>query len=118
MCIRDSDSSDKLVGFVIHKGILAAGATYTDTITVQLPDNIGGDFHLFVFTNAGYAAVSGDDPSRFPGAIYIGNVPSLNEYAGTAPNGTIVGLHVNPMPLPDLVVSNCLLYTSDAADEE
>ena len=56
-------------------------------------------------------ASPGDDPSRFPGAISIYNNPALNEYAGTAPNATIVPLHVNPVPLPDLVVSS---VTSDA----
>ncbi len=105
------DSSDKLIGSVVHKGILAAGASYSGTITALLPDDIGGDYHLIVITNAGYGAAPGDDPSRFPGAISTANVPALNEYAGTAPNQTIIGLHVNPVPLPDLVVST---VTSDA----
>jgi len=52
---------------VTHNGIVAAGASYSGTITVQLPDDIGGDFHLIVITNAGYGAAPGDDPSRFPG---------------------------------------------------
>ncbi|MCC6234076.1 MAG: hypothetical protein IT580_15635, partial [Verrucomicrobiales bacterium] len=99
------DASDKLIGTIRHRGLLEAGASYSDVIEARLPDNISGEFHLIVITNAGYGPGLGDDPTRFPGVISTTNRPALNEYRGTAPNHKEVPFTVRFVPGPDLVVS-------------
>jgi hypothetical protein len=99
------DASDKIIGSLTHRGFLAPGESYSGTMEVRMPDDIEGDFHLIVITNAGYGGGPGDNPARFPGTITLTNRPMLNEYRDTASNVLIRPIDVEFVPGPDLVVS-------------
>ena len=47
-----TDGQDLPLGSYVYDGTLAAGATYTKTVTVSIPDAIYGNFTVIVLTDA------------------------------------------------------------------
>ena len=50
-----------LLGEKVHTGILAATGTYSETLSVTLPNGIEGAYYLLVKTDAAGEIVEGDD---------------------------------------------------------
>ncbi|MEO6752143.1 MAG: CARDB domain-containing protein, partial [Chthoniobacteraceae bacterium] len=97
------DSSAKIVGAKLHRGTLDPGASYSATIDVTIPDNIGGQFVLVAFANAPFADDS--QPGVFPGAVRQSGA-LLNEYRNLSPNSLAIPVTVRQVPLPDLQVTS------------
>ena len=91
----------------VHKGVLAAGASYTTTVTFTVPFEVSGPFYLLAATDTGYGA-SGNSLStispRLTGVAgqATGSVPL---YAGVGHNVTAQQISFTPYTAPDLVVS-------------
>ena len=91
----------------VHKGVLAAGASYTTTVTFTVPFEVSGPFYLLAATDTGYGT-SGNSQSTISTRLNgvagqaTGNVPL---YAGAGHNVTAQQINVTPYTAPDLVVS-------------
>src|SRR5205807_716408 len=79
------DGSDTELARVTHSGALAQDGTYTAQQTVNLPQGVGGDFHVFVVTD-------------FTGAVFEFSFEDNNT------GRTLTPLSVTRKPDPDLVV--------------
>ena len=82
-----------LLGKVAHTGVLAVGASYPGSLSVQLPQGIQGDFYLVLFTDN-------------PGTLSLPGSDRVKEYRGEDNNLIAIPLHVQPAPLADLEVTS------------
>ncbi len=73
-----------------HSGILAMGASYTQTLMVGLPYGISGNYYIVVFT---------DD------SAFYTSMGNIQEFQDEGNNITAVPMQVLPTPLPDLRVT-------------
>ncbi len=80
-----------LLGDFQHSGILAMGASYTETQDVTLPYGISGTYYVLVFTDD-YAITGG--------------MGQVQEFQDEGNNITSAPLQVLPTPLPDLQVTS------------
>ena len=90
-----------------RKGVLAAGASYTATVTLTLPFEISGAFFLLADTDSGFGA-SGFSPSSIsPRLQGIGGsaAGAVSEFQGEGNNVTARPVTVTAYNAPDLVVS-------------
>lgn len=79
-------TNDLYLGEVEHPGTLAAGGSYTNSLTVRLPDGLAGQFHVFVAADSAAQVFESDEVDN----IAMGALPI-----------TIVSIP------PDLVVESC-----------
>ena len=80
-------------GVYAHSGVLAPGASYTQTETATLPDGISGNYYIIVQT----------DSSEQVNENTIGRGDGITVSSGAPNNGTFT---VNLAPYPDLFVQS------------
>lgn len=94
------DSGDTELGDFSHNGILNTTDHYTATLDVRLPDGIGGDYYLLVFTDATVSGKIG-----VPGLNGGGGMGTVLEFQGEGNNITPGFMPVLATPPPDLQVT-------------
>ncbi|MCB1964701.1 MAG: hypothetical protein KDI64_01260, partial [Candidatus Accumulibacter sp.] len=104
------DSGDTQLGEISHSAILRTGEQYSTTLDVRLPDGIGGDFHVLVFTDATVRGTNG-----LPGVSGGTSMGSVPEFQGEGNNLTAAPLPVILAPPPDLEVTALLALGPDPA---
>ena len=102
------DGNDIELGAVTHSSILATGASYSASINAQLPDDIGGNYYILVFTDSN-AAGTIDVPGLMAGDPE-GAVP---EFRGEGNNIASAFLPVSMTPPPDLQVTSVVAQGPD-----
>ena len=94
-----------------HNGVLAAGASYTATVSFTMPFEVSGAFYLLADTDTGFGA-SGYSSSTISSRLtgIAGNAAgSVAEFQGEGNNVTARAITVTPYVAPDLVVSSILV---------
>ncbi|MCB1942193.1 MAG: hypothetical protein KDI53_09175, partial [Candidatus Accumulibacter sp.] len=104
------DSGDTQLGEISHSAILRTGDQYSTTLDVRLPDGIGGDFHVLVFTDATVRGTNG--VPGVGGGTSMGSVP---EFQGEGNNLTAAFMPVTLTPPPDLEVTALVALGPDPA---
>ena len=109
------DTQDELLGRFEHDGYLAPGQSYTVTGTVQLPDDISGNFFLIFYADGPYQAVGGYNKGILPfpqagGDPRIGLSEPQDGLVDAFANGYLKILSqpiaVSAVSMPDLFVSS------------
>ncbi len=92
----------------IHNGVLAAGASYTTTVTFTVPFEISGPFFLLAATDTGFGPSGFSASTISPRLLGIGGnaTGSVPLYQGAGHNVTAQQVDVQPYSAPDLVVSS------------
>jgi CARDB/Putative Ig domain len=98
------DAGDTELGELNHYTILKTGDHYTESLTVRLPDDIGGDYYVLVFTDSNTRGTI-DVPGLGVAGNSIGSVP---EFQGEGNNITPAFMPVSPTPPPDLQVTSVI----------
>ncbi len=111
------DSSDLMIGGRRREGSLQPGASYSQSVDVQLPDNISGAFRILVYTDSPFGPSNAELEGRNPpypelafriGGGGFGRVP---EFRDEGNNTALTNVDVNAVERPNLQV---LSVTSDA----
>ena len=108
------DFGDKLLGSFERQGQLGINQSYNGNLNVQLPENLAGNYHLLVFSDANLTNKQPwvTIPSPPPNAqiyyqkglsIYSAKVPEFNDEDNNIIANT---LEITAKPLPDLEVTN------------
>ncbi len=109
------DSSDTELDEVRHDTILKTGDEYTVTRTFQLPDGLGGDYYLLVFTDSiaggriGYQGVYG---------VGSDSMGAVAEFQGEGNNITSAPMTIAAVAAPDLQVKSVAMQGPDASDPD
>ena len=96
-----------------HDGVLAAGQSYTATVSFTVPFEVSGPFYVLVDTDTGFGA-SGFAPSTISPRLQgiDGNAQgSVEEFQGEGNNVTATAVNVLGYTAPDLVVSSVVAPT-------
>jgi len=102
------DSGDTQLGEISHSAILTTGDQYSTTLNVRLPDGIGGDYYILVFTDATVRGMNG--VRGVSGGNSTGSVP---EFQGEGNNLTAAFMPVTLTPPPDLEVTSLIARGPD-----
>ncbi len=91
-----------------HRGVLAAGASYTATITFTLPFEVGGPFNLIVEADSGYGASGFSASSISPRLQGLGGSATgqVQQFGNVGHNVAAQAVTVTPTMLPDLTVTS------------
>ena len=108
-------SDDTELGEIGHYSILPTGQSYTITLDVPLPYDIGGNFYILVFTDANeYGAI--DVPGLSPDGS--GAMGRVEEFQGEGNNITAAPLPITANPLPDLQVTTVTATGPDSTQPD
>ncbi|MCA9186965.1 MAG: tandem-95 repeat protein, partial [Planctomycetales bacterium] len=111
-----NDSNRYVASEVKHEGILREGDSYTGTVTITLPFEIQGDFHLIAYVDAGTGQQGVDRSSRFPSNIASGlpgiagnGIGHVAEFLDEGNNETATPITIAPLVPPDLQVTEIVV---------
>ncbi|MCP4713252.1 MAG: hypothetical protein GY869_31865, partial [Planctomycetes bacterium] len=89
------DQQDMRLNIVRHNGVLEVGDSYSESVTVQLPDNIEGNYFLLAYVDSGNNVKEyrdeGNDITVKPIAVSSVELPDLQVTAVNAPAHVTVG---------------------------
>ena len=95
------DSSDRILKTIEHQGILTPNASYTNTTSVKLTEEISGDYYLFAVTdinNNVFELLAEDNNTGVtttPIAVSLKPVPDLVVEAVNIPETAVAGTQMN-----------------------
>ena len=119
--VRLADMNDKKIATMVNLHSLNAGESYTNTATITIPEDMVGNFYLFVFADQvdaydiNFTPTGGFAPDPYTPSITNVPYPYLSGFYHHAGVLSEVDNHDNffykvlnilPPPSPDLVVSN------------
>ena len=109
------DAHDIEIGELSHNSILATGSSYTASINARLPDGIGGNFYILVYTDStAFGTIDVSNAASTVASLQIrdgmGNVP---EFQGEGNNITAAFMPVSMAPPPDLQVTSVVAQGPD-----
>ncbi|MEM9826972.1 MAG: CARDB domain-containing protein, partial [Planctomycetota bacterium] len=104
------DAYDIEVGQYSHRDGLVIGGTYDAEVSVRMPNNIGGEYHLIVMTDSTFATGGFGRPRAYPEAAGPTRLrPASDQVAEFQGEGNNVGsqsLDVQFVPAPDLTLDS------------